>query len=212
MLISYGRMEIFMEQLKPKEQRVLDFINKTIDEQGYSPSVRDVCAALGFKSTSTVQMYIDRLVTKGYICKSDGKSRTIRKAEDSDGLHKYKVPVVGQVAAGLPILATENLEGYLTYSSQKNYEESKLFALKVKGESMIDVGIFDGDYVIIEQKNYAENGEIVVCLVDDEATVKRFFKENGVYRLQPENKSMQPIIVNEVSVLGKVVALIRYYA
>ncbi len=201
-----------MEQLKPKEQRVLDFINKTIDEQGYSPSVRDVCAALGFKSTSTVQMYIDRLVTKGYISKSDGKSRTIRKAEDSDGLHKYKVPVVGQVAAGLPILATENLEGYLTYSSQKNYEESKLFALKVKGDSMIDVGIFDGDYVVIEQRNYAENGEIVVCLVDDEATVKRFFKENGVYRLQPENKSMQPIIVNEVSVLGKVVALIRYYA
>lgn len=201
-----------MEQLKPKEQRVLDFINKTIDEQGYSPSVRDVCAALGFKSTSTVQMYIDRLVTKGYISKSDGKSRTIRKAEDSDGLHKYKVPVIGQVAAGLPILATENLEGYLSYSSQKNYDEAKLFALKVKGDSMIDVGIFDGDYVIIEQRNYAENGEIVVCLVDDEATVKRFFKENGVYRLQPENKSMQPIIVNEVSVLGKVTALIRYYA
>ena len=119
---------------------------------------------------------------------------------------------MGQVAAGLPILATENLEGYITYSSQKTFEESKLFALKVKGDSMIDVGIFDGDYVIIEQRSYAENGEIVVCLVDDEATVKRFFKENGAYRLQPENKSMQPIIVNEVSVLGKVAALIRYYA
>lgn len=201
-----------MEQLKPKEQRVLDYINKTIDEQGYSPSVRDVCAALGFKSTSTVQMYIDRLVTKGYISKSDGKSRTIRKAEDADGTHRYKVPLIGQVAAGFPILASQNFEGFLTYSTMRTYEESKLFALRVKGDSMIEVGIFSGDYVIIEQRNTAENGEIVVCLVDDEATVKRFYKENGVYRLQPENRNMQPIIVNEVSVLGKVVALIRHYA
>lgn len=201
-----------MEQLKPKEQRVLDYINKTIDEQGYSPSVRDVCAALGFKSTSTVQMYIDRLVTKGYISKSDGKSRTIRKAEDADGTHRYKVPLIGQVAAGLPILASQNFEGFLTYSSMRTHDESKLFALRVKGDSMIEAGIFSGDYVIIEQRNTAENGEIVVCLVDDEATVKRFYKENGVYRLQPENRSMQPIIVNEVSVLGKVVALIRHYA
>jgi len=201
-----------MEQLKPKEQRVLDFINKTIDDEGIPPSVREVCAALGFKSTSTVQMYVNRLIEKGYICKSDGKSRTIRKAEDTDGSHKYKVPIVGQVAAGLPILATQNYEGFLTYTSLKSHEESKLFALRVKGESMIEVGIMDGDYVIIEQRNTAENGEIVVCLVDDEATVKRFYKENGVYRLQPENRSMQPIIVNEVSVLGKVVALIRHYA
>ena len=107
---------------------------------------------------------------------------------------------------------TEDILMVESNSSQKTFEESKLFALKVKGDSMIDVGIFDGDYVIIEQRSYAENGEIVVCLVDDEATVKRFFKENGAYRLQPENKSMQPIIVNEVSVLGKVAALIRYYA
>lgn len=203
----------YMEQLKPKEQRVLDFINKTIDEQGYPPSVREICAALGFKSTSTVQMYINRLIDKGYLLKSDGKSRTIRKAEeDTDIANKYKVPVIGQVAAGLPILATQNYEGYLAYSSDHSYDEAKLFALKVKGDSMIEVGIMNGDYVVVEQRNYAENGEIVVALVEDEATVKRFFKENGSYRLQPENKAMEPIIVNEVSVLGKVVAVIRYYA
>lgn len=202
-----------MEQLKPKEQRVLDYLNKTIDEQGYPPSVREVCTALGFKSTSTVQMYINRLISKGYISKSDGKSRTIRKIDESeDGTKKYKVPVIGQVAAGLPILAQQNHEGYLSYSSLKTLDESKLFALRVKGESMIDIGILDGDYVVVEQRNYAENGEVVVALVEDEATVKRFFKENGAYRLQPENKTMNPIIVNEVSVLGKVIAVIRYYA
>ena len=202
-----------MEQLKPKEQRVLDFINKTIDEQGYPPSVREVCAALGFKSTSTVQMYVNRLISKGYLLKSDGKSRTIRKAEElSDSSYKYKIPVVGQVAAGAPILATQNYDGYITYSSLHNYNESSLFALKVKGESMIEIGIMDGDYVIVEQRNYAENGEIVVALVEDEATVKRFYKEHGRYRLQPENKTMEPIIVDSVSVLGKVIAVIRYYA
>lgn len=202
-----------MEQLKPKEQRVLDFINKTIDEQGYPPSVREVCAALGFKSTSTVQMYVNRLISKGYLLKSDGKSRTIRKVEElSDSSYKYKIPVVGQVAAGAPILATQNYDGYITYSSLHNYNESSLFALKVKGESMIEIGIMDGDYVIVEQRNYAENGEIVVALVEDEATVKRFYKEHGRYRLQPENKTMEPIIVDSVSVLGKVIAVIRYYA
>ena len=202
-----------MEQLKPKEQRVLDYINKTIDEQGYPPSVREICSALGFKSTSTVQMYVTRLISKGYLSKSDGKSRTIRKSEEAnDSSHKYKVPLIGQVAAGMPILATQNLEGYITYSSTRSYDKEKLFCLKVKGDSMIDVGILNGDYVIIEQRSYAENGEIVVALVEDEATVKRFFKENGVYRLQPENKAMEPIIVNEVSVLGKVIAVLRYYA
>ncbi len=202
-----------MEQLKPKEQRVLDFINKTIDEQGYPPSVREVCAALGFKSTSTVQMYVNRLISKGYLLKSDGKSRTIRKVEElSDSSYKYKIPVVGQVAAGTPILATQNYDGYITYSSQHSHDEASLFALKVKGESMIEIGIMDGDYVIVDQRNYAENGEIVVALVEDEATVKRFYKEHGRYRLQPENKTMEPIIVDSVSVLGKVIAVIRYYA
>lgn len=200
------------DKLKPKEQRVLDFINETIETQGYAPSVREVCAALGIKSTSTAHMYVERLASKGYIKKIAGKSRTILKSDEGEGsAKKYKVPILGQVAAGMPILATQNFDGYITYSSDRTHEESKLFALKVKGESMIDIGIMDGDYVIVEQRSYADNGEIVVALIDDEATVKRFYKENGAYRLQPENRTLKPIITQEVSILGKVVADIRYY-
>lgn len=201
-----------MDKLKPKEQRVLDYINQAMDEQGYAPSVREICAALNIKSTSTAHMYVERLASKGYIERLAGKSRAIKKSEDAlDGGKRYRVPVVGQVAAGQPILATQNLEGYITYSSYHTFDESKLFCLRVKGESMIDAGIFDGDYVIVEQRSYAENGEIVVAMVEDEATVKRFYKENGGFRLQPENKTMEPILVKEVSVLGKVVALVRHY-
>lgn len=202
-----------MDKLKPKEQRVLDFINQTIDEQGYPPSVREICASLGIKSTSTAHMYIERLASKGYIEKLAGKSRAIKKSDDTpEEGHRYRVPLLGQVAAGLPILASQNLEGYISYSSLHSYDESKLFGLHVKGDSMIEVGIFNGDLVIVEQRSYAENGEIVVALVGEEATVKRFFKENGHFRLQPENRTMEPIIADEVSVLGKVVALVRHYA
>ncbi len=201
-----------MEQLKPKEKRVLDYINLAIEREGMAPSVREICSELGIKSTSTAHMYVQRLASKGYIKKLPGKSRTIRKAEDDAKEIKYKVPLVGQVAAGVPILAQENFEGYITYSSEKHYEPEKLFGLKIKGESMRDIGIMDGDFVIVSQTSYAENGDIVVALVEDEATVKRFFKENGAFRLQPENKTMEPIIVKDVSILGKVVALVRYYA
>ena len=201
-----------MDKLKPKEQRLLDYIYRTIDERGYAPCVRDICNAMGLKSSSTAQMYITRLVEKGYIVKQPGKSRTICRPESEEEGKKYRVPIIGQVAAGIPILATENQEGVLTYSSTRTFEPNKLFALKVKGESMIEIGIMNGDYVIVEQKTTAENGDLVVALVGEEATVKRFFKENGMYRLQPENKTMEPIIVPEVSVLGKVVACIRYYA
>ena len=202
-----------MDKLKPKEKRVLDYINQTIEEQGYPPSVREICSSLGIKSTSTAHMYIERLASKGYIEKLAGKSRAIKKADDlAEEGKRYRVPVVGQVAAGLPILATQNLEGYITYSTFHSYDESKLFCLKVKGESMIEAGILDGDYVIVEQRSVAENGEIVVALVGEEATVKRFFKENGRFRLQPENRTMEPILVDEVALLGKVVALVRHYA
>ena len=201
-----------MDKLKPKEKRVLDYIYRTIDELGYAPCVRDICDAMGLKSSSTAQMYITRLVEKGYIVKQPGKSRTICRPESADEGRKYRVPVVGQVAAGMPILATENQEGFITYSSTRTLDPSKLFALKVKGESMIEIGIMNGDFVVVEQDSTADNGDIVVALVGEEATVKRFFKENGQYRLQPENKTMEPIIVPEVSVLGKVVACIRYYA
>ncbi len=201
-----------LQTLKPKEKRVLEFISQTIEQEGYAPSVRDICAALGFKSTSTVHMYLERLEAKGYIQKASGKSRTIRvDSQDSKAGKHYKVPLIGQVAAGVPILTVESFDGYIDYSTDKHYDANSLYALRVKGDSMIEAGILSGDIVVIEKRDYAENGEIVVAMIDDEATVKRFFKENGSYRLQPENSSMQPIYTDTVSILGKVVALMRYY-
>ncbi len=202
-----------MAELKPKEQRVLDYIRESIAINGYAPSVRDVCAALNIKSTSTVHLYLRKLEQKGYIDRCGGKSRAIRVDEAGSGRaeNTYTVPILGQVAAGTPILTIENFDGYLDYTTLKKYEKDSLFALKIAGTSMIDAGILDGDYVVVEQRPYADNGDIVVAMVDDSATVKRFFKEKGRYRLQPENSEMEPIIVDEVSILGKVVASLRYY-
>ncbi len=197
--------------LKPKEKLVLDFIAETMNETGYAPSVRDICSALNIKSTSTAQMYIERLEAKGYIVKEAGKSRTMRLELPGNDKKRYSVPILGQVAAGTPILTVENFDGYIDYTTEKAFEKGTLFALKVKGESMRDIGILNGDIVIVEQRQYADNGEIVVAMIDDEATVKRFFKEEGRYRLQPENSEMEPIYTDEVSILGKVVALARYY-
>lgn len=204
-----------MIQLKPKEQRVYDYLKEKIASQGYAPSVREICADLNIKSTSTAHMYVERLASKGLINRENGKSRTMILAENeeirkSEG-NSYNVPIIGQVAAGTPILTAQNFDGYIGFSSEKKYQPNLLFALHVKGDSMKDVGILNGDIVIVEKREYADNGEIVVAMIDDEATVKRFFKENGRYRLQPENTEMQPIYANEVSVLGKVVADIRYY-
>ncbi len=201
-----------MKELKPKELRVYEYLKSKIEEKGYAPSVREVCSDLSIKSTSTVQMYIERLVSKGYIERENGKSRTIiLTGGTEEKVHHYKVPVLGQVAAGIPILTAENFDGYVTYSTDKKYDEKELFALNVKGESMREIGIMDGDLVIVEKCDYADNGKIVVAMIDDEATVKRFYKENGKYRLQPENKDMEPIIADEVTVLGHVVADIRFY-
>lgn len=201
-----------MKELKPKELRVLEYLKNRIEEKGYAPSVREVCKDLGIKSTSTVQMYIERLVSKGYIERENGKSRTIILTGGAENkVYHYKVPVLGQVAAGIPILTAENFDGYITYSTDKKYEEKELFALNVKGESMREIGIMDGDVVVVEKCDYADNGKIVVAMIEDEATVKRFYKENGKYRLQPENKDMEPIIADEVTVLGHVVADIRFY-
>lgn len=197
------------QKLKPKEQKVLDYVKQFKKNNGYAPSVRDVCRDLNYKSTSTVHMYLNRLELLGYIVKEDGKSRAITLVDDTPAVKA--VPVVGTVAAGQPILAEQSYEGYIGYISDKNSSE-ELFALKVKGESMIDIGIFDGDIVIAEKTCYAENGEIVVALVDNEATVKTFYREDGHYRLQPENSTMQPIIVDEVIILGKVRAIQRVYA
>ena len=202
---------VMPQPLKPKEKLVLDFIAKTMNETGYAPSVRDICTALGIKSTSTVQMYIEKLEAKGYIVKEAGKSRTLRLELPGNDNKRYSVPVIGQVAAGTPILTVENFDGYIDYSTERVYEPGTLFALRVKGESMKDIGVLSGDIVIVEKREYADNGEIVVAMIEDEATVKRFFREDGRYRLQPENSEMEPIYTDTVSILGKVVALARYY-
>ena len=197
-----------MEKLKPKEQKVYDYIVKSVKDNGFAPSVRDIMLNLGYKSTSTVHMYLNRLDMLGYIKKEDGKSRAISiSSEEVPAV--CAVPVLGTVTAGQPILAEENFEGYIGYIGRSSAND--MFALKVRGESMINVGILDGDMIIAEKTCYAENGEIVVALIDNEATVKRFFRENGHYRLQPENNEMAPIIVDEVLILGKVVAIQRSY-
>lgn len=202
-----------MEKLTEREREVYDYICSTIEKNGYSPSVRDIRTALGIKSTSTVHSYLERLEKKDYIRKEQGKSRTLRLGGDSaEGKGNMSVPILGQVAAGLPILAEENFEGYIDFCPTGTIDaRSELFALSVRGESMIEAGILDGDYVIVSRTCYVENGDIAVVLVDDEATVKTFYRENGVFRLQPENSTMKPIIAKEVYILGKVVANVRYY-
>ncbi len=206
-----------MEKLGLKEQLIFDYIKENIRKKGYSPSIRDICTALDIKSTSTVHICLDRLEKKGYIHKEDGKSRTVRidglspdeGMEEADGL---SVPILGKVTAGAPILAVENYEGYIRYPvGLRPLPEGELFALRVSGTSMIEAGILDGDIVIVERTATAENGDIVVALIDDEATVKTFYKEDGHFRLQPENRAMLPIIVTSLMILGKVVTSIRYY-
>lgn len=198
-----------MKDMTPRERSVFEYIKNSLSDNGYAPSVRDIRDALGFKSTSTVHMYLTRLADRGLITRDGGKSRAIHM----DGIGaSNQVPLVGKVTAGKPILAQEDFEGYISFcASSVGCRPDNLFALNVKGESMIDAGIFDGDVVIVDKRTYAENGEIVVALIEDEATVKTFYKEDGHYRLQPENKTMEPIIVESVVVLGKVVASIRIY-
>lgn len=193
-----------------RADEILEFIKEFIHEENMAPSVREICDGVGIRSTSTVHRYLHKLEEEGRIHMADGKNRAIVVTDDSmdknDG-----IPLVGTVAAGVPITAIENITDYIAFEPLKNYE-NQLFALRVRGESMINAGIFEGDIVIVEQTNYAENGEIVVAMVDhSEATVKTFYKEDGHYRLQPENDFMEPIIVREVEILGKVVSLIRYF-
>ena len=201
-----------MQALTRREKEVYDYICATIEDNGYSPSVRDIRDDLGIKSTSTVHAYINRLEEKGYIKKQDGKSRTVTPEDALSAMkNKNRVPILGQVAAGLPILAEQNIEGYIDFVAPSKSLRGELFALRVKGESMIEAGIMDGDYVIVCRTSYVENGDIAVAIIGDEATVKTFYREDGHFRLQPENSSMKPIITQELYVLGKVIANIRYY-
>lgn len=194
-----------MKPLNEKQQKVLAFLQERAQD-GLPPTVREICAAADIKSTSTVHAYLKVLEEGGYISRQSGLNRAIRLPGESVA----RVPLLGKVTAGQPILAVEEVEDYVPYSGG-GYQPGKLFALRVCGTSMINAGIFDQDVVIVHKTPTAVNGDIVVALVGDEATVKRFYKENGHFRLQPENDAFEPIIVNEVSILGKVVSLVRYF-
>lgn len=195
--------------LNVQEKRVFDYIKEQIREKGYPPSVREICAALGFKSTSSAHQYISRLAEKGYIDKSDLKTRAIRIKGDEPTI---SIPIVGKVAAGEPILAQENIEDYFSIGESffsKSDLQNDTFVLRVQGESMINAGINDGDYIIVSKQSTARNGQIVVAMIDGNATVKTFYKEVDHVRLQPENDTMDPIIVRNVQIVGKVVGLVR---
>ncbi|MBQ8215761.1 MAG: transcriptional repressor LexA [Clostridia bacterium] len=204
------------QPLTDKEKRVYEYIADTINSEGYPPSVRDIQLALHIKSTSTVHAYLARLEDKGYIRREKGKSRSMRVDEPSSshkegGATLAKVPILGVIAAGNPILATETYNEYLDFHLPNPGLYGQLYALRISGTSMIGAGIMDGDIVVVNKCSTAENGDIVVALLEDEATLKRFYKEDGRFRLQPENPDMAPIYTDSVSVLGKVVAVVRYY-
>ena len=192
-----------MASLTKSQQLVYDYLCSTMAERAVPPSVREICAATGLRSTSTVHSHLKSLEALGYITRDAGLNRSIHIVGASAA---KQVPILGKVTAGLPILAVEDIEGYIPYPDKSGKE---LFALHVDGLSMINAGILDGDYVIAEKTPVAENGEIVVGMIGDEATVKRFYKEKDHIRLQPENDSMDPIIVPDCQILGKVIGLVR---
>ena len=203
--MAYGR-------ITQKQSEILEYIKSQILNKGYPPSVRDICSAVNLKSTSSVHAHLESLEKNGYIRRDPTKPRTIEIIDDNFNLTRREmvnVPVLGQVAAGEPILAVDNITGYFPIPSEFMPNE-ETFILTVKGDSMINIGIYNGDQIVVEKCNTAENGEIIVVLLDDSATVKRFYKENGHIRLQPENDFMDPIIVDDCMILGKVIGLMRW--
>ena len=203
-IMSYGK-------ITDKQREILEYIKAEILNRGYPPAVREICEAVKLKSTSSVHAHLETLEKNGYIRRDPTKPRAIEIVDENFNLTRREmvnVPIVGKVAAGEPILAVENIENYFPIPAEFMPNEPT-FILQVQGESMINAGIFDGDMVIVEQQPTADNGDIVVAMIEDSATVKRFYKEDGYYRLQPENDTMDPIIVPEVSIIGKVVGLYR---
>ena len=194
------------------QAKILAYIEKATLQKGYPPSVREICDATGLKSTSTVHGHLIRLEKKGLLYRDSMKPRAISVPSDHQmyRTEMINVPIVGRVSAGSPILATENIEDYIALP-QSMLGEGEHYVLGVRGESMIEAGIMDGDYVVVRKQPTAYNGDIVVAMVEDDATVKRFYRENGHFRLQPENSTMEPIIVPEVTFLGKVVSLYRIF-
>ena len=194
-----------------KQREILEYIKEMILKKGYPPAVREICEAVHLKSTSSVHSHLESLEKNGYIRRDPTKPRTIEILDDDFALTRRElvnVPVIGTVAAGTPILAEQNIEDYLPIPAEI-LPNKEVFMLKVKGNSMIEAGIYNGDKVIVAKQPNAENGDKVVALVDDSATVKTFYKENGHFRLQPENSSMDPIILDQVEILGKVIGLFR---
>lgn len=201
------------ENISSKQLRILDFIKSELSSKGYPPSVREICEAVNLRSTSTVHGHLEKLEKLGYIRRDPTKPRAIEIIDHNPYFTKkelIELPIVGKVTAGQPILAVENIEDTFPLPLDfVNTENDNSFILTIQGESMINAGILDGDYVIVRQQSIAQDGDIVVALLDDEATVKRFYKENDTFRLQPENPYMSPIIVKEVKILGKVVGVFR---
>ncbi|MGN0367197.1 MAG: transcriptional repressor LexA [Wujia sp.] len=203
-------------KLSDKQREILEYMKNCILNKGYPPAVREICEAVHLKSTSSVHAHLESLEEKGYIRKDPTKPRAIEILDDDFNLSRREVvnlPIVGTVTCGEPILASQNIEGYFPIPPEYLHANGRdKFMLKVKGDSMINVGIFDGDLVICEQCNTARNSDIVVALIEDSATVKTYYKEDGYYRLQPENDYMDPIIVHEnLEILGKVVGLFRTF-
>lgn len=200
-------------RISDKQQQILEYIKSEILDKGYPPAVREICKAVNLKSTSSVHAHLETLEKNGYIRRDPTKPRAIEIIDDEFNLTRrdmVNVPIVGTITAGAPILAAENIEGYFPLLSE-NLPAGDVFMLHIKGDSMINAGILDGDSVVIKRQNTAMNGEIVAALIDDSATIKTFYKEDGHVRLQPENDTMEPIIVDDCVVLGKLVALFRSY-
>ncbi|AMN34192.1 transcriptional repressor LexA [Clostridium perfringens] len=201
-----------MKENSDKQTQIYNFLIEFTKSKGYPPSVREICQAVSLKSTSTVHGHLKRLEKKGLIYRDPTKPRALEIVElSNEEKELIDIPIVGKVTAGMPILATENIEDMFQIPINYVKHNNDLFILKVTGDSMIEAGILDGDLAIIEQKNVATNGDIVVALIENEATIKRFFKENGFIRLQPENKNYEPIIVEDCSILGKLVGIYRAY-
>ena len=204
--MAYGK-------ITSKQKEILEFMKKEILSRGYPPAVREICEAVNLKSTSSVHSHLETLEKNGYIRRDPAKPRAIEIVDDNFNLTRREivnVPIVGTVTAGQPILAVENIESY--FPIPMDYmPNQETFMLKVKGESMINAGIFDGDIILVQKQTHANNGEFIVALIEDSVTVKTFYKEKDYYRLQPENDYMEPIIVPEVEILGKVIGLFRMF-
>ena len=200
-------------KISEKQREILEYIKQEILQRGYPPAVREICEAVNLKSTSSVHSHLETLEKNGFIRRDPTKPRAIEILDDDFNLTRREVvnvPVVGQVAAGEPILAEQNIQDYFPIPVEY-MPNAETFMLKVKGESMIGAGIFSGDTVLVQRQSDARNGDMVVALVDDSATVKTFYKEDGHYRLQPENDTMDPIIVDNCQILGKVYGVLRFF-